>query len=302
MTSKKKSEKREVAFSAKFLNKMTQITIKKASGERVPFDPDKVLRSINRSGVEGEKAQKILEKVKANLTPGITTDEIYRLVREELKQESPAAHARYNLRQSLLKLGPAGFNFEKYVASILTAYGYKTQLPHELEGACVSHEVDVIAEKDGRRMFIEAKFRNRFEDVVNIKDTMATWARYLDLVDGAKINLCPHFDEAWIVTNARFTDHALKYGHCKNMVMIGWNHPKERTFARMVDLSSLYPITLIEDMNDQEFQAFAQKDIILCREIAEKEPVNLSKKTGIKEARMKKLIERCTQIVGEKHK
>lgn len=277
---------------------MPTILIQKASGQKVPFEPDKILISLKRAGASPELSTHILGRVRSALRPGITTDELYRVVREELMKQSPSLHARYRLRASLLRLGPAGFNFEKYVASVLTAYGYKTSLPVELEGACVTHEVDVIAEKDGRRMFIEAKFRNQFDDVVNIKDTMSTWARYLDLVEGASLGLCPHFDEAWIVTNARFTEHSLKYGHCKNMVMIGWNHPKERTFAKMVDLSSLYPLTVLEDVNDAEIQLFAGQELMLCRELAKADPSRLAKKTGLKLKRIESVIQSCSAIVS----
>lgn len=276
---------------------MARIVIRKSSGRLVPYDEDKIRMSLDRAGVKADLIEGVLDSIRKQLRPKITTDEIYSILRDELKRRSPEASARYQLRAALGKLGPAGFNFEKYVASILTAYGYKTELPFELQGACVTHEVDVIAEKDGRKMFIEAKFRNNFSDVVSIKDTMATWARYLDLVDGAKLGLCPHFDEAWIVTNARFTDHSLKYAHCKNMVMIGWNHPKERTFAKMVDLSALYPITVLDDLSNDELAVFMKEKVTLCREIADEDLNKLSKKLKIPKQRLGEIQESCKKIV-----
>ena len=272
--------------------------IKKNSGKVVPYDESRIRQSLERTGADKELIQNILGTVRAQLRPRITTDEIYTIVREELLKQFPAAGARYRLRSALARLGPAGFNFEKYVASILTAYGYKTELPFELQGACVTHAVDVIAEKDGRRVFIEAKFRNNFRDVVNIKDTMATWARFLDLVDGSKLGLCPHFDEAWIVTNARFTKHSLNFAHCKNMVMIGWNHPKERTFAQMVDLSTLYPITVLDDLTNDEVQLFMKKKISLCREITKADAAKLAKKVGLAKPRIIELQKQCKAVIA----
>ncbi len=277
---------------------MQRIMIKKSNGERAPFDPNKIRSSIKRAGGGVAMQDKILAIVEKHLRPGITTEEIYSLVHSELNKAEPSTGARYRLRSGLLRLGPAGYNFEKYVASILTRYGYKTELPFELQGACVSHEVDVIAEKDGRKMFIEAKFRNKFDDVVNIKDTMATWSRYLDLVEGARLGLCPHFDEAWIVTNARFTSHSLKFAHCKNMVMVGWNHPKERTFAKMVDLQTLYPLTILDDISDEEIHNFAEHELMLCQEIAHEDAKALEKKTGIKQKRLKELINQCQIVIN----
>lgn len=276
---------------------MKRIMIRKSSGKIVPYNEEKIKTTLQRSGAKPELISKILKKVRAGLRPRITTDEIREIIQTELKKDSPATGARYLLRSALTRLGPAGFNFEKYVASILSAYGYKTQLPFELQGACVTHEVDVIAEKDGRRMFIEAKFRNNFSDAVNIKDTMATWTRFLDLVDGARLDLCPHFDEAWIVTNARFTGHALKFAHCKNMVMIGWNHPKERTFARMVDLSSLYPLTILTDLSDNEIQLLAKNKYTLCREVTEENLNEIAEKTKIPKKRLKEILAQCEEII-----
>lgn len=272
--------------------------IKKGTGEAVPFDPNKIKKSIKRAGGGRDVQDRILAIVEKQLRPGITTEEIYETVHEELRKLEPTTGARYRLRTALGRLGPAGYNFERYVAAILTAYGYKTELPFELQGACVSHEVDVIAEKDGRRMFIEAKFRNQFDDVVDIKDTMATWSRYLDLVEGARLGLCPHFDEAWIVTNARFTSHSLKFGHCKNMVMIGWNHPKERTFAKMVDLQTLYPLTILDDVTDEEVKIFSEKKLMLCREIAHSDVKALATMTGLKQKRLKEIMTQCQSVTS----
>ena len=133
--------------------------------------------------------------------------------------------------------------------------------------------------------------------VVNIKDTMSTWARFLDLVEASKLGLTPHFDEAWIVTNARFTSHALKFAHCKNMVMIGWNHPKERTFANMVDLTTLYPITVIDDLKQDEIDLFMKQKISLCREVIGKDSAKLAKKIGVSKARMQDLQSQCEAIL-----
>ena len=48
------------------------------------------------------------------------------------------------------KITTAIGQWETYRTVFKTAYGYKTEIPTELQGACVTHEVDVIAEKDGK--------------------------------------------------------------------------------------------------------------------------------------------------------
>ncbi len=271
--------------------------ITKSNGQVAAYDPARVQRSITRTGVDVVTAKGITERINKNITPGMKTHEIYAMVAKELEVKKPWAAARYDLRKGIVKLGPAGFNFEKYVASVLAAYGYKTQTPETYKGACIEHEIDVTAEKDGRTAFIEAKFRHDFRASINIKDTMATWSRFLDLVDGSNIGTCPHFDEVWIVTNARFTDQSLKWGHCKNMKLIGWNHPEEHSFAEMVDLDSLYPLTVIKQITDEELQKFAAADLMLCRELLEIEAREIVKRTGISLKKIESLIPICEQIV-----
>lgn len=274
------------------------LEIIKSSGQSVPYDANKVRQSIMRTGADQKTADEILAVVEKELKPKISTKEIYKIVRAQLGKEKPWAAARYNLRQGIIRLGPSGFNFEKYVASVLNAYGYEAETPEGYQGACIYHEVDVTAKKEGRTAFIEAKFRHDFRSQITIKDALATWSRYLDLVDGSGIGTCPHFDEAWIVTNARFTDQVLQYGHCKNMVMIGWNHPHERTFAQMVDISSLYPVTVINDLTHPEIDALSKNGIMLCRELVDDSIDSLRQKTHLTEKRLEHLQELCTEVIN----
>lgn len=220
------------------------------------------------------------------------------MVFEELEKESACFSCRYNLRSAILRLGPAGFKFEKYVAAILRAYNYDAQVPdQELVGTCVMHEVDVIAEKHGRRSMIEAKFRNRYNENVKLKDIMATWARFLDLVDAASVGKTEHLDEVWVVTNAKFSDRAQAFGVCKGMHLIGWNFPEERSLAGMVDFNALYPITVINGLERSELQAFSDSGYLLCREVAKEDPEKLAGKTGMSEKRVQEIISICTDVV-----
>ena len=274
----------------------------KSSGVEVRYDPEKVRKSIIRTGATPEMAEQVMKRVEPKVRDGMTTKELYKMVLDELKKDSLCFACRYNLREAILKMGPAGFKFEKYVAGILRAYKYDARVPdEELKGSCVKHEVDVVAEKNGRTMFIEAKFRNKFSDYVNLKDTMATWARFLDLVDGAAVGKTIHFDEAWIVTNGGFSDRAKQFGVCKGMHMIGWNFPPERSLVGMVDYMTLYPVTVLADLKQHELEGFARQRMILCREVAEKEPDEIAEQIGISEERASEIIEMCGLVVEGEH-
>ncbi len=270
----------------------------KSGGHRVPYDEQKVRRSMKRTGASNIIIDGVLKNIEPKLFDGISTRELYSLVRKALNLTAKGFASRYNLRQGILRLGPAGFKFEKYVASILKAHGWNAYVPDdEIEGTCVMHEVDVIAEKDKRTIFIEAKFRNEFRGRVDLKDTMATWSRFLDLVDASSVGKGIHFDEPWIVTNARFSDRAKKFGVCKGIHMIGWNFPAERTFASMVDNMELYPITVLDDLRPSELESFSELGLMLCKEVAEQENYQLAERIGISPERTRELIDTCVQVV-----
>ena len=274
------------------------MNITKADGVIEPFDEEKVIRSIVRTGASHETAKQVLLKVKPQITEGMTTAKLYHLVRTALEEKSICYSCRYNLREAIFNMGPAGFNFEYYIAAVLRAYGHDASVPQEeIQGSCVSHEVDIVSEKDGRTIFIEAKFRNERTRSVNLKDTMATWSRYVDLVDGGATGKGIHFDEVWIVTNARFSDRAKQFGTCKGMRLIGWSFPKDQSFEKLVDKVHLYPITAITDVQKGELRQFAESGLLLCKDIEKLEPEELGRRVDISVQRSEELIGLCSQVI-----
>ena len=250
-----------------------------------------------RSGVSEDIANRIANEVLKRVRDGMRTGEIYDMVIGLLEQEAPAASRRYDLRNAILRLGPAGFDFEKYIAELLAAYGYKTELPPILEGVCVTHEVDVLADKDGRTAMIEAKLRQELGIFITIKDTMSTWARFLDLVDSSKIGKAPHLDECWLVTNSRFSTDSIKFGHCKNMVMLSWDHPRERPLPRWIDEIGLYPVTILKSVDSNKLKIFSGANIMLLRDLVKLPPEELGKSLSLPAEPLKKLIEEAKMIL-----
>ena len=273
------------------------LNVIKSNGQSQPFDIEKIKRTIFHSGASERVANRVASEVEKNVRDGMKTGEIYDMVIGLLEQEAPAASRRYDLRNAILRLGPAGFDFEKYIAELLAAYGYKTELPPILEGACVTHEVDVLAAKEGRTAMIEAKLRQELGIFITIKDTMSTWARFLDLVDSAKIGKAPHLDECWLVTNSRFSTDSIKYGHCKNMVMLSWDHPRERPLPIWIDDVSLYPVTILKSIGPSILKSFSSANILLLRDLVKISPEELQKSLKLPPDVIKKLIEEAKMIL-----
>ncbi|MFH1048009.1 MAG: ATP cone domain-containing protein [Patescibacteria group bacterium] len=279
-----------------FSPKIMQII--KSTGETVEYDPTKIRGTLMRAGASSEMVERVLKRLHGQVHAGMTTKRLFTLIRRELRKEGPHLAYRYGLRTALLKLGPAGFKFERYVASILNAYQYQATVPEkDLVGLCVNHEVDVVAVKGTQTITIEAKFRNDFGDTVKLKDVMSAWARYIDLCEGAASGKkCPHFDELWIVTNGKFTDRALQFGTCKGMVLIGWSNGD--SLAKMVDHATLYPITVLDGLRQWELDRFAERGIMLCREVAIADPKKMAGRVGLHEDRMQQIWKQCRAVMN----
>lgn len=276
---------------------MRQILIKKYSGDLVPFNSEKIKSTCLRAGASEELATRIAEKVSSKVYREMTTKEIMRLTLRLLDKEQPAVAARYTLRDAIFRLGPAGFDFEKYIAELLRAYGYKTKLPPILHGACVDHEVDILAEQDNRTAMIECKLRQASGIFITIKDVMSTWARFLDLIDGSKIGKCPHLDESWIITNAKMSYDGIKFGHCKNMKILSWDHPNNRPLPAWIDDKALYPITVLRSLDRYSQSAFARAGLLLVRDLIRIKPEKLCALTKLSRRKMENFIAEAGAII-----
>ena len=246
---------------------MKQILIRKNNGDLVPFNPEKIKSTCLRAGASEELATKIANNVASKIYRGVKTKEIMRMALRLLDKEHPAVAARYNLREAIYRLGPAGFDFEKYIAALLRAYGYKAKLPPILHGACIDHEVDILAEQNGCVAMIECKLRQSSGIFITIKDVMSTWARFLDLVDGSATEKCPHLDEVWIITNSKISYDGAKYGNCKKMSLLSWDNPRERPLPAWIDDKALYPITVLRGLDKISQGAFARAGLLLVRDL-----------------------------------
>lgn len=272
------------------------INVIKSTGIKEPFNPEKIKATCQRIGASPKMIEKIVQSIIPKLYDNITTGEIYKLVFEALKEEGHEFASRYSLREALFRLGPAGFNFEHYIAKVLNAYGYKTEMPDLLRGASIQHEVDIIAEKENRRFMVECKWRNSLDKIIIAKDVLATWARFLDLVEGAELKFCPHFDEPWIITNSIFSNDALTYGQYKNISMLSWNYPPQRPLPVWIDAKGLYPITVLFNLSSELLPSFVEADILLVRDLATLSADQIKKLTHLPEDQLRIIINEAKEV------
>ena len=234
----------------------------KADKTKEEFSEEKVIASIKRAGIPESLQSQVLQHVKNKLYDGISTDEIYHHISEFLGHSShPYSKAKYGLKESVMALGPTGYPFEDFVASLLEAIGYKAQVRQILTGKCITHEVDVIAEKNGKRSMIEAKFHNSPGTRSDVQVALYTKARFEDVREKNKL------DDAWIVTNTKTTNDANAYAACVGMKVVSWNFPGGESIRDLIEKTKLFPITMLTSLSQNNKQTLLYNHIVLCKDI-----------------------------------
>lgn len=238
------------------------LSVIKANHKREPFSEEKVLQSIKRAHVPESIQEEALAHVKSRIYDGISTQEIYQHIIDFLhKSSEPYSRARYSLKESIMMLGPTGYPFEDFVASILEVQGYEARVRQILNGRCISHEIDVLAEKDGKTAMIEAKFHNSPGSRSDVQVALYTKSRFEDLKDKNNIQ------EAWIVTNTKTTTDANTYAQCVGLKIISWSYPEESSLREMIEKHHLYPITMLTTLVQSHKMTLLTNHIILCKEL-----------------------------------
>jgi hypothetical protein len=162
--------------------KPKDVLITKASGETDHYDVEKLRDSLRKSGATEEAVDKVVEEIESQLRFGMTTRKIYRKAFQALRRNSIHAASRYQLKQAIMELGPSGYPFERFVAGLFAARGYRTEVGRVVDGLCVKHELDVIAWQDGHVALVECKFRNQPGSKTDVKVALYYHARVNDVV------------------------------------------------------------------------------------------------------------------------
>ena len=270
--------------------------IVKHSGFVVDFNPDKLKNSLFKSGASVEVVESILESIQNEIYDGIPTKKIYKMAFGLLKKTDNFHAARYNLREAIRLLGPAGFFFEKYIARLFASEHYTTVTNLTLFGKCVSHEIDVLVKKNDVIAMVECKFHVGREAASDVKVPMYILSRFNDL----KARMHPIFTKkdvvssCWIVTNNRFTSDAVDFAKCSGLNLLSWNYPANNNLKTKNDNNLLYPITCLTTLTLAEKDKLLILDVILVKEI-----VNNSdslERIGLSSNRIKNVLKEASEL------
>jgi len=270
----------------------------KASGEKQTYDRDKLCRSLKRVGVSAKVVNSICLAVEREIRPGISTEQLAQKTTKYLRKESSAFAARYSLKKAMMALGPHGFLFEQFVAALLGEYGYRTKNNQIMRGECVSHEIDILAEKDNKHFLIEAKYHNTRGVKSDVQVAMYMYARLLDIATAQNKKekaKTPH--HAWIFTNTKFTSSAIRYAKCMEVSLTGWEYPHKESLEELIARKALYPITVLPSVNRFAKEQMTQKGLLLARDILSYSEKDLVRKYRLHSNSAQRILREATDLI-----
>lgn len=273
----------------------TNISIIKSSGKKVKFSLKKLRASLRKSGADEQTVNEIVAKVKEELYDGISTKEVYNRAFALLKKKGSYLASKYKLKKAIYELGPTGYPFEYFISAILKYSGYHTEVGEIIQGKCVRHEIDVVAEKNGETTLVECKFHSEQGRNCNVKVPLYIASRFKDVKlywDSKPQDTT--LETGWVVTNTRFTKDAIQYGMCIGLYLLSWDYPKHDGLRNRIDRLGLYPITVLTLLTNREKQFLLSRNVILCRDLID--DLFFLDHLGISETRKSKIQNEITII------
>ena len=271
----------------------------KADGKREPYDEEKISSSFIKAGASTEIAAAAAKTINKKVKDNMSTDEIYHRALSHLKVLEPGVALKYSLKRAVMDMGPEGFVFEKYIAKILREYGFVAEVGQILNGLCVNHEVDIIAEKENQVCMIECKYHNSRGTKSDIKTALYIHSRFLDIEKAYRekdINNNTHF-EAWLVTNTKCTSDAIKYADCVGLKILAWHYPEVENLEYFIETKKLYPISILSTITERQRDILFDSNIILTKELGSCKMDSLAELISVRQSRASKILNEVAIIL-----
>ncbi len=258
------------------------IIIRKASGGEEIFEIDKLERSLHNSGADRKSIKRVIHDIENWIYDGVTTRKIYSRAFSLLKKDKNTSAMRYKLKKAIFELGPTGYPFEQFMGQLFARQGFDIEVGVEIEGHCLSHEMDVVATKKPVQHIMECKYHKDQGKTVSIQVPLYVNSRVNDIIK--KREQMSEFEglyfKAWVVTNTRFSPDSIKYGNCSGMKLLAWDYPHGNGLKDMIECVKVFPITVLTQLTKKEKQSLLEQDIVSCAQLLQNQqaltPLNLS--------------------------
>jgi hypothetical protein len=270
-----------------------EVFVRKEDGSRQLFDREKVVRTCLRMGANSQIAYAVAEKVERRLYDGISTQMILRMIFRFMRKYKPEVGNLFDLKRGLSLMSPKP-EFEMFVQVLLAHNGFEVRSNQILRGKCVEHEVDAIASKDGITYFVETKHHLSYHALTGLDESRIARAVLEDVAEGFMLGRTDlKIDRAMIVTNTRYSEHAIQYGGCRSILQIGWDSPEKFGLQNMIREKKLYPLSCLRGLRGETRMKLVESGIVLIGQLLGEDLSELAKKTRLPQAALRGIAEKA---------
>lgn len=278
-----------------------KLYVVKADGSKQLFNKRKIIRTCIKLGASPSLARKIASKIEENAYDGITTREILREIYEELGKHDPIFKFQMDLRESLSLLKPKP-DFEQYTRIILSEIGFKVIPGQIIRGKCIDHEIDAIAFKENKTYLIEVKHHYNHHTLTGLDVVRILWAVYEDVKEGYKLGLHDlNINGAMVVSNTKFSHHAIKYAECKGIEYLGWKIPIGKGIESIIEERKLYPVTYLKGLSREIIDRLTANKIITLKKLIQYSPREIQQIASISKKEASEIITKAKAIVKKRN-
>ena len=240
-----------------------------------------------------EVAIQVAQEVEKNLYEGITTQKILQKIFALMRKHKPAVKHLFDLKQGISLMVPKP-EFEVFVRVVLAHSGFQVKPNMIVRGLCGEHEVDAIAAKEDLTYLVEAKHHFNYHALTGLDESRIARAIIEDVTDGYKIGLTEiKIDRAIIVTNTKYSEHAINYGRCRDILQVGWTSPEGFGLRDIVEKHKLYPLSCLRGINTETRLRLVEAGIVLIKQFLEQDSHYLERKIGLSHETVVSMMEKA---------
>lgn len=273
------------------------VNVTKADGTKQPFDKRRLVRTAMRLRATPEYAEEVATKIEKKMYEGITTKKILKMLFSELSHERPELKHIIDLREAVSMMKPKP-DFEHFIGMLMREYGYDVKMNRIVNGRCVDHEIDVIAQKGKEVLYIEVKHHYQFHSFTGMDVFLEVNSTMEDLVEGFLAKKNPfNFTKPMVVMNTKVSAHAEKYAACRDIGIVGWAHPKTGSLEDLIEEKSMYPVTLLKGLGSKDSDKLFQMGILTLRQLMAADRRSVLRKTGMPKRKLEDMLQQTQEII-----
>ncbi len=269
------------------------VFVTKADGSKQPFDKEKIIQTCLRLGANREEAHRFAQQIENKLYDGMPTRKILQKIFVLMRKPKPAIKHLFDLRRGISLMDPKP-EFEMFVRAVLVHSGFEVQPNQILRGLCGEHEVDALATKDSVTYLIEAKHHINYHALTGLDESRIARAIIEDVTEGfIRGTTNVKIDRAMIVTNTKYSGHAVIYGSCRGIMQIGWATPKGSGLRDIIEKHKLYPISCLRGVSTDTRIRLVDTGIVLIKQLLEQDSRYLERKLNLPHQAVLSLMEKA---------